>query len=346
MIRVHSKSKMLLIIVIATCMVFVLAGCGGTQDSSPDKDDTSSTEDNPVTEENGSSEEPADDITIGMVIVNQEALFFTDMVKGAEEEAKNAGVELVVHNANNKPIEQNNAIENFVQQGVDAIIVSAIDVNGIIPAMGIAADAGIPVVSVDAIVESEFVDTQIGVDNEKASIELGQYFNDFVKENYDGKVKLGIVGALNSYIQNVRQDGFTDEVEKESGTEILDVVDGKNVQEDALAAAENLLTGNPDLQAVFATGEPALIGTAAAVKSQNKADSVKVFGWDLSKQAIEGIDAGWVEAVVQQHPENYGKESVSAAIKLVQGEEVADFIDVPATIVTKENVDDFRALFE
>ena len=50
------------------------------------------------------------------------------------------------------------------------------------------------------------------------------------------------------------------------------VVDGRNIQDNALAAAENLITGNPDLTAIYATGEPALLGAIAAVESQGKQD--------------------------------------------------------------------------
>ena len=39
---------------------------------------------------------------------------------------------------------------------------------------------------------------------------------------------------------------------------LADTVDGQNVQDVALSAAENLLTANPDMTAIYATGEPAL----------------------------------------------------------------------------------------
>ena len=53
---------------------------------------------------------------------------------------------------------------------------------------------------------------------------------------------------------------------------------------------------------IYATGEPALIGAVSAVTSQSRTGDVKVFGWDLTAQAIKGIDEGWVAAVVQQDP--------------------------------------------
>ena len=89
--------------------------------------------------------------TIALVQINQQAQFFTDMNRGAEAEAAKLGHKLVIFNANNDPAAQNNAIETYIQQKVDGLIVVAIDTNGIMPAVIQAANAGIPVVAVDAI---------------------------------------------------------------------------------------------------------------------------------------------------------------------------------------------------
>lgn len=318
------RKRFLSLISLLILVALVMAGCSDSGSGSADNGDE-------------------DKMTVGMVIINQEALFFTQMVEGAQAKADELGIELAIYNANNDPVKQNNAIQDFVSEGVDAIIVNAIDTNGIIPAMQDADKAGIPVISVDSIVEDESVSVQIGVDNRKASEELAAYFNEFAPGHWDGEVQLGVVGALNSTIQVNRQDGFTETVEN---VNIVNIVDGENVQEKALTASESLFTGNPDLHAVFATGEPALIGATSAVRSQGKEDDILMFGWDLSQQAVEGIDEGWVEAVVQQHPEEYGSTAVQYALDLSEGNEVDSFVDVPATIVTSDNVDDFRSLFE
>jgi ribose transport system substrate-binding protein len=154
------------------------------------------------------------------------------------------------------------------------------------------------------------------------------------------------VGALNSFIQNVRLDGFKEGVATPPGAKIVSTVDGQNVQDQAQTAAENLISGNPNLQIVYATGEPALIGVVAAVLSQGTTDHLKIVGWDLSAQAIKGIDAGFVTAVVQQDPEGEGKAAVGAALKLIAKQPVEKNISVPVTIVTKANVDKYRAIFK
>lgn len=284
--------------------------------------------------------------TYTLVQINQQALFFNQMNEGAQAAAKKAGVELVIFNANDKPSAQNDAIETYTQQKVQGIVAVAIDVNGIMPAVQSASAAGIPVVAVDAILPAGPQKSQIGVDNAKAGHDMGEFFADYVKTNMGGKVKLGIVGALNSFIQNVRQKGFEDVAKAIPGVQMAGVVDGRNVQDTALSVAETLLTGNPDLTAIYATGEPALLGAIAAVTSQGRQGSVKVFGWDLTAQAVAGIDAGFVVAVVQQDPAAMGAAAVNALVTLHGGGAVPNIIPIPITIVTKANVEPYRAIFK
>jgi ribose transport system substrate-binding protein len=106
------------------------------------------------------------------------------------------------------------------------------------------------------------------------------------------------------------------------------------------------MTANPDMTALYATGEPALIGAISAVSSQQMTQKVKVFGWDLTAQAVKGIDEGWIVAVVQQDPYQEGVAGVESILKLKKGETVPASIDIPVTIVTKANVDKFRSMFK
>jgi ribose transport system substrate-binding protein len=285
----------------------------------------------------------AQEKTFALVQINQQALFFNQMNEGAQAAADAAGVNLVIFNANNDPAAQNSAIETYIQQGVDGIAVVAIDVNGIMPAVEQAAAAGIPVVAIDAILPEDGPHlAQIGVDNAAAAADLAAFFNEYAAST--GAGKLGIVGALNSFIQNVRKDGFEGALADD--VTIAGTVDGQNVQDTALSAAENLMTANPDMTAIYATGEPALLGAVAAVESQGRQGDVKVFGWDLTPSAIAGIDSGYVVAVIQQDPAGMGAAAVEALVTITNGGTVERNISVPVTIVTKENVDEFRGMFQ
>ena len=100
------------------------------------------------------------------------------------------------------------------------------------------------------------------------------------------------------------------------------------------------------MTAIYATGEPQLIGAVSAVDTAGRKDKVKVFGWDLTAQAVKGIDEGWVAAVVQQDPFTEGKIAIESLAKLKKGGTVDPIIHVPVTIVTKANVGQYSGMFK
>ena len=278
---------------------------------------------------------------IGLVTINLQALFFNQINTGAQRIARETGAQLQVVNGNDDPSAQSDAVDNLVANKVNAIIVDAVDTEGIKPAIRRAHAAEIPVVAVDATVDDPAVSTQVGTTNLQAGSQLGDALLRLAGE----RGQIGIVGALNSTIQNERQKGFSDRVIA-GGMTIGTVVDGRNVQEAAQTAAENLLTGSPTLPYAYATGEPALIGLAAAVKDQHRTSSVKIVGWDLSPQAIDGLHAGWVTDVVQQNTFEFGYSAMDAAVNLACGRPAQRNVPIPVQIVTPANVDQFLYYLE
>jgi ribose transport system substrate-binding protein len=285
-------------------------------------------------------------MSVGLVLINLQAKFFNDINAGAVDAAKKANVNLQVIDGNNDPTAQVNAVETLTQQKVDGIIMVAIDVKGIVPALQDAAKSGVKVVAVDAKVEDPSVKAFIGVDNAKAGADFGDSVGKYISEKLGGKAKIGIIGALNSFIQNQRKDNFIAAVQKTAGVTIGNTVDGQNVQERALAASENLVTSSPDINVIYATGEPALIGAIAALESQGATKRIKLFGWDLSKQAAKAMDDGFLIGVVQQNPYQEGVEAIDALVKLSQGKELPSFINVPVEFVTTENIEKYRPAFK
>lgn len=337
------KQGLRLLVLLIAALSLLATACDTDTGETADADDRTDSTENTTTEDQGSTETAAgsDDLKIGLITINLQARFFNQVNEGAQRVADEEGVTLDIFNANNDSVEQNNAMENFVAQDKDAIIVLAIDTEGIVPAIEQADAAGIPVVAVDAIVDSPAVSAQVGTDNEAAGRQIGE----FLVEQAEEPGSVGIVGALNSTIQNVRQRGFETAV-TEAGFEIAGVVDGRNIQEDALAAAENLLTGNPNLPYAYATGEPALVGLVSAVQSQGVQDRVEVVGWDLTESVADAMREGWVIGVIQQSTFEFGEEGMRAAIALAQGEDVEREIPIDVSIVTPDNLEDFLFYLE
>ena len=280
-------------------------------------------------------------LKVGLVTINLQALFFNQIDTAAQRIAKTSGVDLQIISGNDDSVTQANAFDNLIAAKADAIIVDAIDTDGIKPSIEKAHAAGIPVVAVDATVNDPAVSTQVGTANAEGGAKIGK----MLAESANNTGTVGVVGALNSTIQLERQKGFTDTVSA-AGMTVGTVVDGRNIQENAQAAAENLLTGNPGMKYVYATGEPALIGLVAAVKSQNAQNRIQGVGWDLSDQAVDALKAGWLKGVVQQDTFTFGYDAMNAAIDLGCHRTAPADIPVPTQIVTPANVDNYRYYLE
>ncbi|WP_375459723.1 substrate-binding domain-containing protein [uncultured Enterovirga sp.] len=281
---------------------------------------------------------------IAMVQAHQESRFRIDLNTGAHDEAKRLGARLVIYNANNNPGLQTDAIETYINDKVDIILVLAIDANGIKPAIEEAVKAGIPVLAVDTVVSGANL-ANIGVDNKDAGREIGRRVGEYLA-SAGGPQDVGIVGALNSYIQNLRLDGFKEGLAAANPkARIVGTVDGQNVQNVAQNAAEGLLTAHANLGAVYATGEPALVGVLAASRAR-AGGKFKVFGWDLNSQAIKAIDDGLVGTIVQQEAYKLGATAVATAIDHLGGKKIPPVVAVPVSFVDKSNVDGFRARFK
>jgi ribose transport system substrate-binding protein len=287
----------------------------------------------------GEASESTGKCVIGMTQINQTAAFFTQMNEGAQEAADKAGCDLQIANANNDTSKQSSDIENFVTQGVTGLIVVAIDVNGVLPAVKQATQQGIRTVAIDAELEEGAVDTFVGVDNEAAGQEAGQWV---VDQGLADGASYGVVDARNSFIQNQREDSFRQVIDG-SGATFTQAVNGDNVQEKAATAAQNLVSAQSDLDFVYTTGEPATVGAVAAL---DPSGSTKVIGWDLTAEVIAGLDDGLVTAVIQQDPRQEGVEAVNELAAVLDGADPKEFIDVPITIVTEENVDPYREIFK
>ena len=283
----------------------------------------------------------SDSCKIGFVIINQQDIFFTQMIAGARAQAKKLNCELSVANADNDAAKQSSDIERLVTQGVDGIIADPIDVNGTNPAIDAAREQGVKIISVDTNIGKEHYDSFVGVDNGAAAKQFGTYM---LKHGFSPSTKYGVVDARNSEIQNLREDKFKAVVNK-AGAHFTQAVSGENQNEKAATAAENLLTSQQGLDFVYTTGTPATLGATSALTGRS-GKQPKVVGWDLSKEIIKGIDDGIVQAIVQQDSRGEGVESVKEMKRLIDGQKPKGQILIPITIVTKANVDQFRHLYQ
>ena len=163
------KKKAMIALTLAAALV--LGGCGssgGAQESTESTEAGADTE--AAAEESAGGGEAAEGTAggekkvIGVSLMTLEYEFFQD-VKAGIEEAAGDEYEIVFNDPALDMQKQIDAVENFCSQGVDAIILNAVDGSGIVPALETAEEKGIPVITVDMKPEGGKFETYIGSDN-------------------------------------------------------------------------------------------------------------------------------------------------------------------------------------
>ena len=106
---------------------------------------------------------------------------------------------------------------------------------------------------------------------------------------------------------------------------------------------QNVLTANPDIDAVFVAFDPGAVAALSVIKQKDMLDQVTLVGFDGLPVALKAIEAGEMEATVRQDPERMGREGIDLALKVIAGEEVPEFTPIDGILISAENVAQFLA---
>lgn len=275
---------------------------------------------------------------IGVTTVTLRHQFFIDIDQGIREAAKEANVELIVNDSNVDPQKQTSAIEDFIQKGVDGMVVIGTDPSAIVPAVE-EANKKIPVATVDMKLTTDNILTFIGTENKLAGKQLGDYTKKYIQEKLGGKAKIAVVSWLESSIQQQRIEGFKEAFKDMPNVKILNAQPGYD-REKSLNTVENILQAESDVNIIYATAENSVLGTLAAIDSAKK-DKVKIVGFDLTKEAGEGIKSGKIIAMIQQQPKEMGKIALKAVLDKISGKVVNKNISIDALLYDNNNIDKF-----
>ena len=287
---------------------------------------------------------PADATRKRRIVIVTKALdseFWQTLKSGAEEAARqHPDIELSVL-APEREInidQQVSILEDQILKKVSALAVVPGGIAEVTPVLNKARAAGIPVLIVDNDTPWPGKLSYIGTDNRVG----GKLAGDYIVKVLGGRGKVAIIrGILGVSSHDDRVAGFQEAIAQAPGIQVVTIQPANSERASALTVMENILTSNPNLNAVFATSDQMALGAMEGVAAQHLSGKVFVIGFDAGKEAVRAVKSGAISAVIAQYPANMGKQAVEAAIKAIQGEPVAKVIDTGTALVTKENADEF-----
>ena len=262
----------------------------------------------------------AEGMRIGVSLLNHQQTFFQDLEGGMEEVASKTEVEITSKSADRDLYKQIEDIKVFIDEGMDAIILSPVDSEGIKTVVNQAIDSGIIVVTVDIAVNDVEVDCHIASDNVQGGEMAGELAVKLLKEK-------GSVVIIDHYgITSVgdRIDGFEHVINDYSDIRVIARKDSMGTKQRATEIIQELIMAKVDIDLIFAINEDTSIGAYDAIKGVRNADDVIIIGYDgttLQQQLINQDD--YLKASVIQDANEIGRQSVINAIKIYKDESVS-----------------------
>lgn len=246
--------------------------------------------------------------------------------------------EVIFKDAQNNTTTQQSQVKEFVNLGVDLIIISPKEAKPLTKPVAEAMDAGIPVIVLDRKVEGDKYTCFIGGDNVKIGEEAGRYMVKLL----GGKGKIvELKGLMTSTPAVERHEGFMKGI-KGSQIEIIFDADCHWLEPDALKEMSSALSRFPGadaIDAVYAHNDPSAHGAYIAAKNEGKGreKTIKFIGIDaLPHEGVAYVRDGLLTATFQ-YPTG-GAEAIDTAIKILQGGKVEKNITLGTRVFTKENV--------
>jgi len=276
--------------------------------------------------------------TVGIMAWNQgNNPFGVALTKSTLDAAKKAGLDVKFVDANGDQSKMTGAVQTFITEKVDAIILYPPNATSLIAITNKAVAAGIPV-----LVENSGLDpakakytSYVGADD----VEYGNQLAELAGKALNGKGNVGLVdGILGASGQINRTKGFKATIAaKFPDIKIIAEDTDKWTDGPALAVAQNWLNKFSDMDAIVYEGPEGVSGAKWAAANGHSA--VKFILGDYPSYVVSPIKDGIVYGTVNQDPTVNGKQVVAETLKVLAGKKIPRTVHIPLPIITKDNVD-------
>lgn len=291
----------------------------------------------------GCAAEDESEMKVGVTLLTKNDEWLAAISDEFEKQCGEKGYKVNIQDAEQNNEKQVQQIENFIVQKYDVIIVSAANVEGVLPAIDKAEAAGIPVVAIDTPINHDHVSTCISWDNFETGKVLGEYMKSYTEEHFADKeeVNLVIINAP-AYPHLVKRD--------EGMMSVLDTVEKIHViaSQDAAGSREtsaNIINNNiaKGVDLVYGVVDNHAWGAVTALE-EAAAEGTAVFscgGFGTEPFDALQADHKYYTALIVVPPKNIVSDTLKSVEQVLNGESVDGTINIEFGLADAENVSEY-----
>lgn len=275
----------------------------------------------------------------------QSHVFWQAVHAGAAAAAEEAGVDI---DWNGPALEtdfarQTSITDDFINRRVDGILLAPNDQDALVPAIHRARQAGIPLTVFDSGANTEEYLSFVATDNYGGGV-IGARRLAAILGPRGSPRRVAMIAVMPGSASTLaREKGFRDTLEKEfPQIKLVAWQFGMGEYARSLAVTEDILTAHPGLDGIFAANESSTVGAVQAVKARGLAGKIKLVGFDSSPSLLDDLRAGAIDSLVLQDPFEMAYQGLKTLIDRRRGQTPARRIDLPPTLVTRDNMSEPR----
>ena len=344
------KKKIAALLSLATIFCVVLTACGSNKDNSSAQSAAESSAAESKVESaissvvsEDSKAESSDTATgekrkIGILAPAVTHGWVAGVAYYAEERCKelSESVEYTMYTSNDAN-EMTTQLDDLKTWGAEAIIAFP-QWEGMEVPIQSAIDAGITVVNFDIAIDAEGV-YRVSGDNEDMGVQGAKYIVE--KTSEDATVVILEVPTSGS-VSELRKKGFEDTMKEIAPNATILTYATKFTREDGLKDMTDILTANPQIDAVFSMDDETSIGALQAIKEAGRTDIKVITGGGGCQEYFNMMPENediWIQSAL--YSPLMVKEAVDMALNVLNGEKVDDVMIIPTTVVDRENYQSF-----
>ncbi|MGR2857418.1 sugar ABC transporter substrate-binding protein [Erwinia sp. 1181_3] len=283
----------------------------------------------------------AKDLRIGVALANFDLNFVSILRTQMAKEMEKEKIQGQFEDAKGDIAVQVQQVENFINQGVDAIILNPVDTQGVKPMMEAAKRANIPLIFVNRKPEVELSGKMAYVGSD--SLLGGRMEMEALakKMNYKGNVAI-LMGALSAEEARQRTKATEDVIAKYKEMKVVEKQSAQWMRNEAVDVTSGWLLSGNKIDAIAANNDEMAIGAIMALNQSGKKD-ILVAGIDGTPDALQFIKNGKLALTVFQDAAGQGKGAVTMAKQVIDGKNGDKFMWIPYQVITKDNYETFAS---
>ncbi|MCK0174083.1 MULTISPECIES: substrate-binding domain-containing protein [Mycobacteriaceae] len=283
----------------------------------------------------GDTEANSDTTRIGVTVYDMSS-FITAGKEGMEQYAKDNNIELVWNSANLDVATQASQVDSMINQGVDAIIVVPVQADSLGPQVASAKAKGIPLVPVNAALNSPDVAASVQPDD----VAAGEQEMQMMADRLGGRGNIVVLqGPLGQSGEIDRTKGINNVLSRYPDIRILAMDTANWKRDEAVNKMKNWISGFGDqINGVVAENDDMGLGALQALKESGR-NNVPIVGIDGIEDGLNAVKSGEFIGTSLQNGTVELSAGLAVANKLAKGEQVDTKPVYIMPAITKDNVD-------